>query len=262
MIRLIASDVDGTLVKNADEPLPEVLFELIEEMSEKGIYFAAATGRQYPNVRELFAPVSDRMFFLTENGCATYFRGERIRTCGMNTGREDELIDDILRYPGGELWINTAENGYTIGRNPQFLWEMEHEVHATFDVIGDPHAIHEEMLKISLLQWHEPHVPQETVDRFRAKYGQELQVMAAGHGWLDFIGKEAGKGSALKGVLDFLQISGEELTVFGDNENDVSMFRLTPNAYVMHTSYPHVKAEAKYICTDVPAEIRRILDRQ
>ena len=64
MIRLIASDMDGTLVENVNSPLPEGLIELIETMYGRGIRFAVATGRQYSNVEALFRPVRDKIYFI------------------------------------------------------------------------------------------------------------------------------------------------------------------------------------------------------
>ena len=57
MIKLIASDLDGTLLLNGAQDLPEEMFDLIPRLKKAGILFAAASGRQYANMRRLFAPV-------------------------------------------------------------------------------------------------------------------------------------------------------------------------------------------------------------
>ena len=43
----------------------------------------------------------------------------------------------------------------------------------------------------------------------------------------------------------------EEVMVFGDNQNDVSMFRGMPNSYAKSNSTDAVKAEAQYVCDSV-----------
>ena len=45
MIKLIASDLDGTLLLNKAQTLPDDLFPLIRELNELGIRFVAASGR-------------------------------------------------------------------------------------------------------------------------------------------------------------------------------------------------------------------------
>ena len=46
MIKLIASDVDGTLLPEGTADLNAELYDVILKLKEKGIVFAAASGRQ------------------------------------------------------------------------------------------------------------------------------------------------------------------------------------------------------------------------
>ncbi len=46
MIKLIASDIDGTLVKDGTNVLNPEIYEVILKLKERGIQFAAASGRQ------------------------------------------------------------------------------------------------------------------------------------------------------------------------------------------------------------------------
>ena len=48
MIKLVASDLDGTLLLHKAQSLPEEIFSLIRQLEELGIMFVAASGRQYP----------------------------------------------------------------------------------------------------------------------------------------------------------------------------------------------------------------------
>ena len=47
MIKLVASDLDGTLLLHKAQSLPEEIFSLIRQLEELGIMFVAASGRQY-----------------------------------------------------------------------------------------------------------------------------------------------------------------------------------------------------------------------
>ena len=67
MIKLIASDLDGTLLQNGSTEVPREIFELIIKLKEKGIIFAAASGRQYYSLRNLFGPVRDDIAYICEN---------------------------------------------------------------------------------------------------------------------------------------------------------------------------------------------------
>ena len=57
-IRLICSDIDGTLLQYGKKELEDEIFEQIRELHRRGILFCPASGRQYTSLRKLFAPVA------------------------------------------------------------------------------------------------------------------------------------------------------------------------------------------------------------
>lgn len=56
MIRLIASDMDGTLLDEKSS-VPEGTFELITALQEKGVRFCAGSGRRYDTLANSSAPL-------------------------------------------------------------------------------------------------------------------------------------------------------------------------------------------------------------
>ena len=68
MVKLIASDLDGTLLQNGAHDVNPIVFDQIRTLKEHGIMFAAASGRQYLNLRRLFTPVQDDIAYIAENG--------------------------------------------------------------------------------------------------------------------------------------------------------------------------------------------------
>ena len=77
MIKLIATDLDGTLL-DGERKLPAEIFPLIERLYSAGILFAPASGRQYASLQELFRPVEDKVVFVCENGALVKYRGETL----------------------------------------------------------------------------------------------------------------------------------------------------------------------------------------
>ena len=59
MIKLIVSDVDGTLVPEGTNNINPELFELILRLKKKGVYFAVASGRHKCSIEKIFAPVKE-----------------------------------------------------------------------------------------------------------------------------------------------------------------------------------------------------------
>ena len=78
-IKLVASDLDGTLLLNGAQKLQPQTCGLIRRLrEEKGILFLAASGRQVDNLERLFAPVKDEIAYLCENGCLCFCGGKKI----------------------------------------------------------------------------------------------------------------------------------------------------------------------------------------
>ena len=75
MIKLIASDLDGTLLQGTGEISEEVVMQ-IKKLSQMGILFVAASGRQYPNLRRLFEPVKDEIAYICENGALVVYKDQ------------------------------------------------------------------------------------------------------------------------------------------------------------------------------------------
>lgn len=51
MLKLIASDIDGTLLQNGEKELSGQAVNQVKQLKEMGILFAAASGRQYATLR-------------------------------------------------------------------------------------------------------------------------------------------------------------------------------------------------------------------
>ena len=72
MIKLIVSDVDGTLVEDGSADINPELFEVILKLREKGIQFAIASGRPWSSVEHTFDPVKKKIFYMPNNIYALY----------------------------------------------------------------------------------------------------------------------------------------------------------------------------------------------
>ena len=68
MIKLIVSDIDGTLVKDGTLDINPEYMDVIKKLTEKGIHFVACSGRQYSSEKQLFAPVKDIISYISDGG--------------------------------------------------------------------------------------------------------------------------------------------------------------------------------------------------
>ena len=66
MIKLIASDLDGTLLQNGAQALTPRAIDLISRLCDAGIHFVSASGRQYDNQKRVFASFERTVFHLSQ----------------------------------------------------------------------------------------------------------------------------------------------------------------------------------------------------
>lgn len=78
MIKLVASDLDGTLLQNGAQELTPRALDLVRRLTEKGIVFVASSGCQYDNEVNLFKPVKDQISYIAENGSICIHKGNVI----------------------------------------------------------------------------------------------------------------------------------------------------------------------------------------
>ena len=76
MVKLIASDLDGTLLQNEAQELTPRAIELIRALTQKGVHFVAASGRQYANERLLFHEIKDDISYIAETVLCAFIRGK------------------------------------------------------------------------------------------------------------------------------------------------------------------------------------------
>ncbi|WP_300888207.1 HAD-IIB family hydrolase, partial [uncultured Clostridium sp.] len=91
MIKLIATDMDGTLL-NSNNEIQEGFYEVFDELQEKKIIFAAASGRQYYNLLERFKGIEDKIMFIAENGTFVVYKGEELVVNSLDINLARELI--------------------------------------------------------------------------------------------------------------------------------------------------------------------------
>ncbi|POP32319.1 Cof-type HAD-IIB family hydrolase, partial [Lactonifactor longoviformis] len=76
MLKMIASDLDGTLLQDGKRDLEPEMWELVHRLTQMGILFVAASGRQIPNLERLFAPVREEIAYIAENGCLSQYKNK------------------------------------------------------------------------------------------------------------------------------------------------------------------------------------------
>lgn len=258
MIRLIASDLDGTLLQNGAQSLPPEVIPFIEKLAtEHGILFVAASGRQYPNLVRLFGAASGHMAFICENGSLVFYKDKLLVSHPMEKETALAISHDILSLPGCELQISGEKTCYLIPKSESFLDRMVNHVKNDIIVIDTPESHPEPYYKISMFEASgiaDGHGP-----ALLARHRDKSQGTISGFAWLDFVAPNVNKGRALQELIDTLGIDASECAAFGDNYNDLEMLDVVKYGYIMDNATSEIKSKYNYHCSDVITAIRELL---
>ena len=272
MIRLIASDIDGTLLPYGQADMPQRLFPLIHRLREQGIFFCPASGRQYHSLRKLFAPVSDEICYLCENGAVLYGPGTEsdaplLSKTAMPRQEALSLAHAILDYPGSTPVIDGQNTNYLCGYDEAFIRRMR-ETHGNLvKIVERPEDVSEEIVKVAAFC---PDGMESLQNALGPRWGQPFHMAVAGIGWLDFT--LTNKGMGLTKLAEGLGVSTDSAAAFGDNWNDEAMLLSAGRAYLMERADPALRQtlaesrqsagmEPPLLCGDVCDELEHILQQ-
>ena len=154
MVKLIVSDIDGTLIPYGEKALPDALFPLIHRLRRAGVLFCPASGRQFHSLRKLFAPVADELAFLCENGAAIFGPGTEeeaplLSKTPMPRADALALSRDIIAAPGCQVLISGRNVSYVCGCGDDFIRRMENFHGNLVQRVEQVEDIGEDILKIA-----------------------------------------------------------------------------------------------------------------
>lgn len=235
-IKLIASDLDGTLLQN-DKTLSPYTRAVLARCRERGILFFVATARP-PRALERLIKGLSYDGALCHNGGVALYQGTRIWEQGIDPLMAAKLFqrlkDEFPQIPlsaeiDGDLYANF---------DVEELWPGA-PYHST-----DFSAFSEKPVEKLMIRYQS----QEQVKRIETFLPKELYCQISDNIILMIQPKGVEKGKALKAVCERLGIPLVQTVAFGDDWNDISMMDLAGTGVAVENALPQVKAAAQELC--------------
>ena len=253
--KLIASDIDGTLILNGEQQISKTTVSLIRRLKkEKNILFIAASGRQYQNLRQLFNPIKNDIIYISENGCLGIYQNKIIYQKELKRELALKIATDILALKDCELQISTPKIQYIKPKTKAFADYMHHEAGIKVKEIADITKIKEPILKVAVYN------PKSTAHRkvLQQKYGKYCNMHLGRDDWTDFTPLHTDKGTTLKAIIKHLNIKPKECIAIGDYYNDESMLKAVGCPVAMETAPEELQAIAKFTADSVENILKKI----
>lgn len=258
MVKLIASDIDGTLLSYGEASLSPVLFDLIRRLRSAGVLFCPASGRQYHSLRQLFAPVADEVCFLCENGAVVFGPGMEAEApvlfkTAMPREAALDLVRDIQALPESHALVSGGNISYVPGWPETLIRDFRGWTGNLVRPVSRTENIREDIYKVSVCCPD----PAAAAESLGPRWGEVFHMAVAGPIWLDFT--LADKGTGLRGLCRSLGVEPEETMAFGDNWNDVPMLEAAGIPWLMASADPALRARFSRQCASVPPVLESLL---
>ena len=263
MIRLVASDMDGTLL-NSRKEISGSIKSVIKKLKSRGIHFVAASGRSRDSILSYFDDVP--VIVVANNGGTAYLEDRSLLFAGefpyekarpvMNTARAAAYMHLVL-----------------IGVDNTYVQEDEPEEHKKFadfyfnnkvKIVPSLEQVFlsDRIVKISInTGWHSKN--ERRGMNLMKQFKNEFNLVLSGDGWVDLMGDGISKGFGLRKVCEHYGIAMDETIVFGDYLNDLEMLRQSPNSYAMANAHPDIKKICRKITrftNDEDGVVRELAD--
>ncbi|HFI0174725.1 TPA: Cof-type HAD-IIB family hydrolase [Streptococcus suis] len=256
MIKLIATDMDGTFLDGQGSFDRERFSRVLEKLAEKQIPFVIASGNGMGRLLQLCQEFEDRLIFVADNGAHIYQNGKTM----IRRAIQQEEVEAILHFFKGRwadvcLMLSNEENiymqagagqpfeGTDLPIEPAQMAAFQSRVTYLDDLSAYP--ISEPIYKVGL--W----VPEARVESITEGFNQAFQgnlvAVTSGYGSIDILPQGIHKAWGLEQVLTCLDIEPEQVMAFGDSDNDIEMLNYVGYSYAMENATDKVKTVAKYL---------------
>ncbi|MBN9198419.1 MAG: Cof-type HAD-IIB family hydrolase [Microbacterium ginsengisoli] len=254
--------MDGTLL-DANGAVPDDLWPLLDDLHDRGIAFAPASGRQYATLRRDFDSHADGMVFIAENGALVMRDGVELSADLLERDIVAEVVRLVRTIDADAGLVLCGKRGAYIERSDAAFRTEAHRYYAALEVVDDLLAVDDEIVKLAVFDFAGADASAfPALAHLRATH----QVVVSGECWVDVLNVDVNKGHALTRLQQALGVTAEQTVAFGDYLNDLELMDAAAHSFAMANAHPDIVARARYVAPSnrdhgVITVLRSILDR-
>jgi len=248
MLKLVAVDMDGTLLNNAKE-MPERTFEIVDRLHKRDIIFAVASGREHLSLQHLYNEIKDDIVFIAGNGSIIIDKGEVIFADTLDSDLLHEIVEATSKIPNLKVTLSGLRSAYMFEENvlndmPVKLVESHFPVYTIIKSLAELPA-DEEIIQIAIFD--PEYKSKENIYEKLKHFENKCHLAISGSEWLDIMSLGVNKGVGINKMQEILDATPEETMVFGDELNDYEMMQQAYYSYAMANAVPKIKEIANFI---------------
>ncbi len=256
--RLVASDLDGTLVRSDLTVGPRTL-AVLERVEAAGVPFVMVTGRPPRWMAQVSEQTGHRGLAVCANGAVLYdlHTEQVVRSHLLDASAAAEVVAALRRdVPGVAFAAEASDTGF--GHEPDYR--------VRYDVADLRVAPVEELTAAGvtkLLVRHEGMTGDELLAAARASLGDTATLThSSGDGLLEISAAGISKASGLAALVEDRGLTADDVVAFGDMPNDLPMLAWAGHAVAMANAHPEVLALADEVTASNDDEgVAQVLER-
>jgi Cof subfamily protein (haloacid dehalogenase superfamily) len=247
VIRLLLSDVDGTLVTKQKELSPRSV-EAVHKLHDAGIHFAVTSGRPPRGMEMLIEPLALEAPLAGFNGGLVV--EPKMQVLAEHT-IPDDLVPraiDLVESAGLSVWVYEGRNWFV--RDP----DGPHVARETHTVQFDPTVVesfgglgHRVAKIVGVSDDFDTVAAAESAAH--EQLGEHVAASRSQPYYLDITHPQANKGDVVKFLSERYSIPEEQIATIGDMPNDVLMFARSGLSIAMGNANREVQRAARQVTT-------------
>lgn len=242
-IKLIAADMDGTLLDSNNNLSPQI-FDLVKKLKNNNIKFVVASGRQYHNLLKRFEDIKEDITYIAENGSVIYEKDQSIYVEEVDKKEMIKALEEIRQAKNMFPIFCGVKSAYIENDNEIFL-EQANKYYEKLEMVDDLLEVLEKD-KICKMAVYDLVDAEMGAYKLLKKYKEKIKVCLSGKHWTDFMNPKVNKGEAIKILQENYNISYDETMAFGDYLNDYEMMKNCKYSYAMDNAHPELKKVCNY----------------
>lgn len=265
-IRLIASDMDGTLLDHTSR-IPEANIDAIKRVTSRNVEFLICSGRDYMDAKSIMEPAGVSLSYICLSGAVVYDQeGSQLTSIPLTTENQ-AVTARILKKYHAYMDILTSKGRYTTCPEEEKFLQVcyflngrrknsgpvseEVKTAARERLLGTVYikSLEDIPEDVTIYKICSDDLREDTVEKLKEEFSAfpELAAASSFPTNIELTNSLAQKGNALKAYARLKGISLEDVMVLGDSDNDLSMF--TPDfgwTVAMENAMPCISNAAKY----------------
>ncbi|MGL5963734.1 MAG: Cof-type HAD-IIB family hydrolase [Fusobacteriaceae bacterium] len=243
-IKLIATDLDGTLLRN-DKTISEKTKKILKNYIAEDGKLIITTGRAYFGTKWIADELDIKGIVITYNGARIYDREKdeiiyhkvieesvvkkiieisREKKVHLNLYQDDDWFVESKKSKEAERYTKAC--GKEAVEKPFHEFKNYEMTKALF--IGEKENL--DLVRYELVK----------------RLGDSIYITSSHSTFLEILNKDVNKGAALKKIAQYYGIDREKIAAFGDEMNDKEMLEYAGYGVAMKNANPELKRYARY----------------